>query len=94
MFKFRLKELRKEERMTQVQLADAIGVERSTIGKYEGNQNVVPSIEVLHTIADYFNVTTDYLLGRDNPYNLLDTQSSLVSESINDYRSTFHRKEF
>jgi len=65
MLRERLKALRTQRNVTQEQLADIIGVERSSIGKYEGKQGIIPSVDVLHAIADYFNVSTDYLLGRD-----------------------------
>ena len=94
MLKTRLKELRKRDRITQIQLAEAIGVERSSIGKYEGNQNVVPSIDVLQSIADYFNVTTDYLLGRGINYNQSPSLESEVSESAGNYANAFNRTEF
>jgi transcriptional regulator with XRE-family HTH domain len=45
-------------------LAAELGIERSNIGKYEGKSRVIPSTDVLSAIADYFNVSTDYLLGR------------------------------
>ena len=41
-----------------------ISVERSSVGKYE-SANVIPSPEVLKRIADYFDVSIDYLLGRE-----------------------------
>lgn len=63
-FKDRLKELRKQHGITQVELAIAIGLERSSIGKYEGKGCIMPSDEVKAKIADYFNVSIDYLLGR------------------------------
>ena len=68
MLSTRLKELRAEKRITQEQLAKAIGLDRSSIGKYEGNQNVDPSVDVLNALADFFDVTTDYLLGRTEFY--------------------------
>lgn len=64
MFSERLKLLRKQNKVTQEVLAEKVGVERSSIGKYE-TSNVVPSTEVLIKIAEYFGVSTDYLLGRD-----------------------------
>lgn len=45
-------------------VSDIATAERSSIGKYEGKQKIIPSVDVLNTIANYFNVTTDYLLGR------------------------------
>lgn len=65
----RLKELRKKKNITQERLAEIIGIERSSIGKYEGKQNIIPSVEVLNAIADFFDISTDYLLGRTNSPN-------------------------
>ena len=64
MFSDRLKELRKKHGLTQEQLASIIGVERSSIGKYEGKSRIIPSNDVLNALADYFNVSLDYLLDR------------------------------
>ena len=94
MLKERLKELRGREHITQSQLAEAIGVERSSIGKYEGNQNIIPSVDVLNTIADFFGVTTDYLLGRASAYNISPPPSLLVAESTDNCPTMFHRIEF
>ena len=95
MVKQRLKELRAKRKITQVQLSEAIGVERSSIGKYEGNQNVIPSVEVLKAIADYFDVTTDYLLGRTCSYEQIPPDTLSVSEAESGYGfSAFNRKEF
>ena len=63
MFAERLKELRKEHKITQEQLASIIGVERSSIGKYEGKSRIIPSDDIKRRIADYFGVSIDYLLG-------------------------------
>ena len=66
MFNKRLKELRKQRNMTQEALAALINVDRSSIGKYEGRSAVVPPADVLERIADVFNVSIDYLLGRQD----------------------------
>ena len=58
----RLKHLRKERDITQEQLAKVIGVVPSAVGKYERIPQSYPSVGVLIKIADYFNVSTDYLL--------------------------------
>lgn len=58
-----LKSLRKSNNLTQEDLAKALKVSRSTIGMYE-NGSREPDYETLETIADYFNVGIDYLLGR------------------------------
>lgn len=64
MFSDRLKKIRKEKKVTQEELAKIIGVERSTIGKYEST-TTIPSPDILTKLADYFNVSVDYLLGRE-----------------------------
>lgn len=66
MFADRLKRLRKEHGYTQESLAAVIGVERSSVGKYEGKSGVIPSNDVLARIADLFGVSIDYLLEREN----------------------------
>lgn len=59
----RLRYLRREKKMSQAALAEAIGVAQSSITSYERDERK-PSYEVLCLLADYFNVSTDYLLGR------------------------------
>ena len=58
-----LKHLRLERKMTQAQLADALGLTRSSVSMYELGQRE-PPFEVLEQMADYFNVDMDFLLGR------------------------------
>ena len=54
-FGIRLQSLRKQDNLTQLQLATALGVKKSTIGMWE-NGNREPDFEMLEAIADYFNV--------------------------------------
>jgi len=58
----KLKELRKKKRLTQQQLADYLNVDLSSIGKWEIH-NVTPGEPTLKQIANYFDVSVDYLLG-------------------------------
>ena len=58
----RLKRLRAEHDMTQADLAKEIGLVPSAIGKYERLPDSAPSVDALMKIADYFNVSIDYLL--------------------------------
>jgi len=59
-----LKELRSRENMTQSALASAIGVSLGAVGNWESNKRM-PDYDTLNKIADYFNVSVDYLLGRE-----------------------------
>lgn len=63
-FKERLKDLRKSKGLSQVALAERLGLSKSTIGAYETG-DISPSIEALNSIADFFNVDMDYLLGKE-----------------------------
>lgn len=58
-----LRLLRNEKNMSQQELADALGVSKSAVNMYERGERQ-PNFETLEVIADYFNVDTDYLLGR------------------------------
>lgn len=53
--------LRKSRNLNQVQLAKALNVSKQTVSNWENN-NIMPSIEMLLSIARYFSVSTDYLL--------------------------------
>jgi Predicted transcriptional regulators len=58
----KLKTLRKEKGLTQLQLAERLGITKSVISAYESSSRY-PSYDVLISIARIFGVTTDYLLG-------------------------------
>lgn len=66
-FSSRLKEMRKQNNLTMLQLADKLGVGKSTIAGYEGAERR-PSQDRLKELALIFNTSTDYLLGiTDDP---------------------------
>ena len=64
MFANQIKNLRRSKGLNQVQLAEKLGVKKQSISNWE-NDNIMPSIDMLVRIADFFSVSTDYLLGRD-----------------------------
>lgn len=66
-FQERLKELRKEDGITQKTLAQAIGTTCDCIGFWEHGRSE-PSITEIIALAKYFGVTTDYLLGIADSY--------------------------
>jgi len=61
-FSKRLKKLRKKNKVTLDELAREIDITKTTISRYE-NEKRVPKMDTVKKIADYFNVTTDYLIG-------------------------------
>lgn len=63
MLGIRLRSLREQKKLTQAEMATKIGVARTTYAMYEQNKRE-PDNEILQKLADYFEVSTDYLLGR------------------------------
>ena len=64
-FSNRLISLRKEQKMTQSDLAKLLGKQRSTVSGYE-TDGKEPDFDTLCTLADHFEVSVDYLLGQDD----------------------------
>ncbi|MCL1866425.1 MAG: helix-turn-helix domain-containing protein [Oscillospiraceae bacterium] len=68
MFPQRLKSVRTEKGIQQKELAQAMGVTQGTIGNWESGIRA-PRFDMLERIAEYFSVSTDYLLGREEGGN-------------------------
>lgn len=65
--KNRLRELRKNRDLTQISLQLQTGIEQALLSKFE-NGDRVPPIETLIRLAEFYNVSIDYILYRtDNP---------------------------
>ena len=64
-FGTRLKELRQEKRLSMIALAKQVNISNSIICRYE-NDKAEPTAPNIIALADFFGVTTDYLLGREN----------------------------
>ena len=83
-----IKRLRMARGLNQVEFARVMGVSKQCVSNWE-NDNVMPSIEMLIKIADFFGVSTDYLLGRSERRvvevsNLTDEQISHITSIVND----------
>lgn len=77
MFSKRLRHLRELKKMTQKSLGAVLSAGTSTVAMWElGDRN--PDHEMLVKIADYFDVSTDYLLGRDQ----IDIHINIDSERV------------
>jgi len=64
-FKDRIKELRKSKKLLQKDLAEYLGITVRAYQHYETGTRE-PNFKGLQKLADYFQVSTDYLMGRDN----------------------------
>ena len=63
----KLKKLREEKGLSQYEIAPLLNIKRATYANYE-NEITQPPIEILCRIADYYNVTLDYLCDHRTPY--------------------------
>lgn len=83
LFRKRLKGFRKKNKMTQEDLAKEIKSNRSNIANYENGKNN-PSIDALVKLADTFNCSTDYLLGRNNCIDVIEEKHDIdiISENV------------
>ena len=61
----RLRDLREDHDKTQSQVADYLQITQPQYYRYESGQRDIPT-ELLIRLADYYDVTTDYILGRTN----------------------------
>ncbi len=75
----RLKELRKFKGLSQKALAECLDVSKSSINMYEHSVRE-PSLDMLETIADFFNCDIDYLLGKSNIVNRLQYNAFVDSD--------------
>jgi transcriptional regulator with XRE-family HTH domain len=84
-----LRKLRKKTIYTQEEIAEKLGLLRSTYAKYETGENE-PDFKTLVKIAEYYEISTDELLGRkvkcnDNMYRACKEIKSIVKElGVND----------
>lgn len=61
----RLKDLRDDKDMTQKEIASILGIEQTVYSRYERGFQTIP-VEHLLKLADFYNTSTDYILGRTN----------------------------
>lgn len=65
-FAERMRSLRKEKGLKKTEVAKGIGLDRSTVTNYESGKRNNPTAETLQRIADYFDVSIDYLTGKSD----------------------------
>jgi transcriptional regulator with XRE-family HTH domain len=92
-FKGRLKILRNSRKLTQKELADKLEMTRETISAYE-NGYAQPSLDVLIKLCDFYHVSADYLLARENSIDTsgqVDAIKPILDEmlELNDFISRY-----
>lgn len=67
MFAKRITKLREEKKLFQKDIADIFNIEQATVSNWENGKRI-PDSEMLIKLANYFEVSVDYLLGNDTPF--------------------------
>lgn len=75
----RLKQLRIKKNIKQQDLAKALNITKQSVSNWENGKRL-PNIEVLIQLADFYNCSLDYLVGRDLKEDNLKTINTLVSD--------------
>lgn len=77
-FGHKLRDLRKQSNLSQIELAKALNITNQTLSHYELNKRI-PDLNMISKMADYFDISVDYLLGR------VDQNEIYVSENLTQY---------
>lgn len=78
MFLERFNQLCKETNTSRYKLSKLIGISNSTMYGWDKGQQ--PSADTVVKIADYFEISTDYLLGRSNDLGIINTNANLTPD--------------
>lgn len=87
----RLKELRQEKGLTQAEVAKSVKTSQRNIGRWENGENE-PTASFIAKLAEFFQVSTDYLLGLEDDFGVkVETDGALLYSAeekklIEDYR--------
>lgn len=73
----RIKSLREELNLSQLDLANKLNIGNSTLSQYESDKRV-PSDDIKRKLADFFNVSLDYLMGVSDKRNIIDTEDTRI----------------
>lgn len=76
----RIKSLRLSRNLSQVQLAKNLNVSKQSISNWENN-NILPSVEIITQLSEFFSCSTDYILGMDNRRNMIEI-TGLTEEQL------------
>ena len=75
----RLKQLRIKKNIKQQDLAKALNITKQSVSNWENGKRL-PNIEILILLADFYNCSLDYLVGRELKEDNLKTINNLISE--------------
>lgn len=77
----RIASLRQSRKLSQKDLSQILGVSQAYVGQWENGTRVVPTEKVI-ALAEFFNVSTDYLLGTVSNHDKIDLKELLQASSM------------
>lgn len=83
----RLKTLRLAKGLTQKELSEKLNINQGNYSKYEKG-TLVPTMETVLNLSDYYNVSIDYLLGKDSKNDDIKMQLDLIIDYIKELKKT------
>ena len=88
-----IQKLRRAKKITQSEAAELLGISLSTYQKYERETNgIIPSMEMISRMADFYETSTDYVLGRKPDEKIMDADLrqlvDLLQEMPDEKRNT------
>jgi transcriptional regulator with XRE-family HTH domain len=84
----RIKDLRNKAGLTQFELGQKLGISQNSIGMYEQNKRL-PDVNAIIKLTQFFNVSTDYLLGAESTFQMSMGESLKNHQEIIDMQSAF-----
>jgi transcriptional regulator with XRE-family HTH domain len=82
----RIKSLRKEAKISQTELASLLGVSKQTVSNYETGMRK-PGLGIVIKVANIFNVSVDYIIGRDDDYKVIHKNKiNALRKSVNNLK--------
>ena len=84
----RIKDLRDDNDLSQVKMAEIVGVSKSNYARWETDENIIP-LKHLNKVCNYFNVSMDYITGLSNKRNYKGINKKLNKELIGKRLKTF-----
>lgn len=80
-----IQKLRRARKITQNEAAESLGISLSTYQKYERDTNgIVPSIEMIIRMADFYETSTDFVLGRKPDAKIMDADLRQLIDLLQD----------
>lgn len=86
----RIKELRIEKKITQLQLSIALGVTQETISAYEHEKHL-PSLSALMQMSEIFDASMDYIMGKSPMRQIAVADLTLKDEQLTMLLNLYHR---